>query len=197
MSLRFLALAAVLATSSVAAEEFKCKGAFAADSSAARLAEIYGADNVVTGPTDGPEGSTINASVVFPDDVHKMMTFVWWDEGADSDLSYVELPDAASVAGLAEGMSVAEVEALNGAPFTLAGFWWDYGGYADFTSGRLAQLPGGCLVSVTFYPTEYANEGVDVQAISGEKAVPSSEPLLVTVAAELQAITLSYPLPLQ
>jgi hypothetical protein len=197
MSFRFLALAALLVASPTLAAEIKCKGAFGADSSAVRLQELFGADNVVTGDTDGPEGSTIHASVVFPNDPDQRMTFVWWDEGADRNISYVELPQDASVGGLSEGMSVAEVVALNGAAFTLAGFWWDYGGYADFEAGRLAILPGGCHASVMFYPTEYADEGVDVRAISGDKEVPSSEPLLVTVAAEVDAITLSYPLPLQ
>lgn len=197
MYVRLLVLAAALVASPAFGAEVKCKGAFASDSSAARLAEIYGAENVVTGPTDGPEGSTINASVVFPGDAARMMTFVWWDEGANADPSYIELAEDARIAGLAEGMSVADVEALNGAPFALAGFWWDYGGYAGFQSGRLAELTGGCLVSVTFYPSEYANEGVDVKAISGDKEVSSSEPLLVTVAAKVDAITLSYPVPLQ
>lgn len=197
MNLRFLALAALLAASPAVAEEIKCKGAFAADSSAARLAEIYGAENVVTGPTDGPEGSTIHASVVFPNDLDRMMTFVFWDQGADRDLSYVELPQNTEIAGIAAGMSVDEIEALNGEPFVLSGFWWDYGGYTDFSSGRLAELPGGCHVTIIFQPTEYANEGVDTRAISGDKEVPSGEPLLDTVAAQVEALALSYPLPLQ
>jgi hypothetical protein len=197
MSLRFLALAALLAASPAMAEEIKCKGAFGADSSAALLAEIYGAENVVTGPTDGPEGSTIHASVVFPDDVEKMMTFVWWDEGSNAALSYVELAPDAVVAGIAAGMSVDAVAAFNGAPFVLSGFWWDYGGYADFRAGALADLPGGCHVTIIFQPTEYADESVDTRAISGDKEVPSGEPLLDTVAAQVEALALSYPLPLQ
>lgn len=198
MSVRFLlVLAAMLVSSTAFAAEIKCKGVFGANSSVTDLQEAFGADNVVTGPTDGPEGSTIHASVVFPDDPNRMMTFVWWDEGADRNISYVELPQDATIAGLAEGMTVAQVETLNGAPFTLAGLWWDYGGYADFTTGRLAKLPGDCQVSVTFYPREYAPEGVDVRAISGDKEVPSSEPLLVTVAAKVESITLSYSLPIQ
>src|SRR5690349_873348 len=72
----------------------------------------------------------------------RMMTFVFWDQGADRDLSYVELAPDTVVAGIADGMSVDEIEALNGAPFVLSGFWWDYGGYADFSSGQLANLPG-------------------------------------------------------
>lgn len=197
MPLRFLALAALLVASPAMAADIKCKGPFAANSSVTDLQEAFGAENVVTGDTDGPEGSTIHASVVFPDDPEKRMTFVWWDEGADRDISYVELPQDAQVAGLAEGMTVAEVEALNGAPFMLAGFWWDYGGYADFPGGHLGRLPGGCAVSVFFSADNYAPEGVDVTAVTGDREVKSSEPLLATLAAKVDAITLSYPLPLQ
>src|SRR5215217_5676144 len=106
MTLRFLALAAMLVAPPALAAEVECRGAFAADSSAARLQAVFGDANVVTGDTDGPEGSTIHASVVFPGDPEARMTFVWWDEASDSQLSYVELAQDAVVGGLGGGMPV-------------------------------------------------------------------------------------------
>lgn len=193
MNVRLLALFAALAALPANGQDIKCEGAFAADSSAARLEQVFGADNVVTGETDGAESSTIIASVVYPDDIEKMMTFVWVDESTYQGLSYVELNPAATVAGLVRGMSVAEVEALNGEPFILSGFWWDYGGYAAFPSGRLAALPGGCSVAVYFEPSLAHEEGVDIEPITGDRDVSSHEPLLQTVGARLSAMTLSYP----
>jgi len=195
MFARLLLLPVLVLASPVLAEEFTCAGAFAADSSADRLVEIYGKDNVVTGEADGPEGSTIIATTVFPDDPAKRMVFGWWDETTYRDLSYVELPDTATIAGLREGMTVAEVEALNGEPFTLTGFWWDYGGYSGFQSGALADLPGGCHLSVYFQPGIDAPDGLDVEPISGDREVPSGEPLLETLAVRIDAITIGYAFP--
>jgi hypothetical protein len=177
------------------AEEFKCEGAFAADSSADRLIELYGQDSIVTGETDGPEGSTVVTTTVFGNDPEKTMVFGWWDEAAHRDLSYVELPATGTVAGLAVGMTVAEVEALKGEPFTMTGFWWDYGGYAGFQSGRLAEIPGGCHLSVYFQPSIEIPPGLDTEPVSGDREVPSSEPLLEKLAVKIEAITIGYPFP--
>ena len=191
-----LLLPLVLVAAPAFAAEIKCEGAFAADSSADRLIELYGKDNVVTGETDGPEGSTIIATTVFPNDPAKKMLFGWWDEEAYRDLSYVDLPDGDSVAGVHDGLTVKEVEALNGEPFTMTGFWWDYGGYAGFQSGKLSDLPGGCHLSVYFQPS--SNEtpaGVDTEPVSGDREVPSTEPLLETLEVKVDAVTIGYPFP--
>jgi hypothetical protein len=193
MFARSSAFCIVLAASPVLAADTDCEGPFAADSSARLLEEVFGKDNVITGETDGPEGAIVIATMVFPNDPQEIMTFVWQDQATYQNIAYVELAPNATIAGLSRGMSVSEVEALNGEPFTLSGLWWDYGGYAEFASGRLAMLPGGCSVSIYFEPTQYADEGVDVRAISGDKEVLSTEPLLETVAAKIAIIMISYP----
>ncbi|RYG99218.1 MAG: hypothetical protein EON57_11890, partial [Alphaproteobacteria bacterium] len=103
--------AALLLATPALAEEITCAGAFAADSSAERLAEIYGTQNVVTGEVPGPEGSTYIATTVFPDDPARQLVFGWWDETGHRELSQVQRPAADSIAGLHAGMSVKQVEA--------------------------------------------------------------------------------------
>jgi hypothetical protein len=188
----FIALALV---SPSLAEEIACEGAFAIDSSEARLIELYGADNVVTGMVPGPEGSEMLATTVFPDNPKKTLQFVWWDESNLSDPSYIELPDkAVAPGGLRAGMSLAEVEAINGEPFTLLGFGWDYGGSAGFESGALSGLPGDCMLSLSF---EYGTspEGVDTLPAMGDKELSSDDPLLAQMQIELDAISVGYPHP--
>lgn len=193
---RALLLPVVLLATPALSAELECEGVFAADSSAQRIEETYGKENVVTGESPGPEGSTIIATTVFPDDQDKTMVFGWWDEENHRDLSYVSIPDGDSVAGLHAGMTVKEVEALNGEPFTMTGFWWDYGGYASFQSGNLASIPGGCILSANFLPDENALPGdADVEAVSGDREVPSSEPLLEKLNVRVDAVTIGYPFP--
>lgn len=184
---------ALLATPAFA-DDLKCDGPFAADSSEARLVETYGRDNVVTGDIPGPEGSTILATTVFPNDPEKKMEFGWWDEDSLTQLAYFTVPAKDTAPnGLRTGMTIKEVETMNGAPFALSGFWWDYGGYADFTGGKLADIEGGCMTSVQFQPMAEYPADLNVDAISGDQQIESSEPLLETVGARIDSISVSYP----
>lgn len=50
-----------------AAEEIACEGAFGIDTSAARLNEIHGDDNVETRGVTGPRGVSVVSTTVYPD----------------------------------------------------------------------------------------------------------------------------------
>lgn len=193
---RALLLPLLLLAAPAYAADITCDGAFGIDTSEARLKEVYGAENVRTGDMDGPEGTTMLGTQVFPDDPAKRMVFVWWNEEDLTDVSYIELPPTDTVAGLKVGMSVKEVEAINGEPFTMTGFWWDYGGFAGFQSGKLAEVPGDCHVQVSFNPTntDYP-AGTDIEPVSGDREVPSTEPLLERLDVRLESITIGYPHP--
>lgn len=196
MSPRLLSAALLLVLSTpVMAEQIACEGAFAIDSSEARLIEIYGADNVWTGIVPGPEGTEMLATEVFRDNPKRRIQFVWWDEENRTDPSYIELASKmAAPGGVRAGMSIADVEALNGEPFTLSGFGWDYGGSAGFESGNLATLPGDCLLSLRFSPADYP-QGVDFDPVIGDVEVRSTNPLLDELDARLDWVAVGYPHP--
>lgn len=179
----------------VFAAEIKCEGPYGADSSEARLIETFGAENVVTGDVPGPEGTTLLATTIFPNDEATRQEFGWWNEEAREQLAYVTVPEGATTpGGLALGMTVKEVEALNGGPFELYGFFWDYGGTAVTSGGKFENLRGGCTVSFRFGVGDYAAD-LNVDAISGDTLISSSEPLLEKVDARIQSLTIGYPDP--
>ena len=191
----FLAALALAMAGAAMADEIACEGVFAIDSSEARLIEAYGAENVVTGIVPGPEGSEMLATRVFPDDPKRMLEFVWWDEAALADPSYIEIPSKLQTPGGVQiGMSLAEVEALNGEPFKLTGFGWDYGGFAGFDRGALSGLPGGCLLSVRFDPGPEP-EGVDTLPTMGDKELSSDDPLLRQMDVRVYDVSIGYPHP--
>lgn len=195
MPIRPSLLAFALFAGPVLGEEIACSGAFAVDSSEARLVELHGAENVWTGIVPGPEGTEMLATRVFPDDPEQMLEFTWWDEESLTDPGYIRLsPALTAPGGVRIGMSIAEVEALNGEPFTLLGFGWDYGGAAGFESGALADLPGGCHLALRFFPDDEPVEA-DVDAIYGDRELKSSDPLLELVGAYVDAVSLGYPHP--
>jgi len=91
-------------------------------------------------------------------------------------------------------MTVAEVAAINGEAFSLNGFGWDYGGFAGFQSGALADLPGGCSLSVRFAPDDKPVKG-NTDAVYGDRELRSTEPLLETVGAHVESVSIGYPHP--
>lgn len=190
----FALCAALLATPALAEDKaFSCEGVFGADSSEAFLIKTYGADNVVTGETDGPEGTQILTTTVFPNDPERALVFSWFDEENRAGLSYVDLsPSTSGPFGLRVGMTVAEVEAINGKPFSIGGFWWDYGGYAMIDDGTLLNKDDGCFISLRFAPADKDFGSLDVSPVTGEVSVPSSDPLLAKIDTRVQVLSISY-----
>lgn len=202
--LSLFALCTVLAISPVLAkdksgakpEQVACQGVYGADSSEALLIETFGKDNVVTGTIYGAEGIEMIGTTIFPDDADRMMEFVWWDETALSGLSYVDLaPSQTGPGGVRIGQTVAEVVALNGAPFAIGGFGWDYGGYANIETGNLASPMGECYLSIRFSPAQDYSSAIDASSVMGEVQVPSDEGLLEILDVRVGVLSISYPGP--
>ena len=73
--------------------------------------------------------------------------------------------------GITLGTSIEELQRINGKPFMLSGFGWDYG-------GRVTDWQGGALDAGLMIQLEYAGDGEMPESILGEKTVPSDDPLL-------------------
>lgn len=198
LSLALIAAAPVMAKDKVksSSETVSCEGVFGPKSSDALVRKTFGTDNVETGTVYGVEGIELLATTVFPDDPDRVMQFTWWDEDKLEYLSSVELaPSQKTPTGVEIGMSVAEVEAINGAPFTINGFWWDYGGNAVFEKGALASPDDGCSFWIHFSPKDDYPESLDITPIAGEVMVPSDEKLLRELDVRVTQISLGYPWP--
>ena len=194
-----LLCACLVATPTLAKDKtaFACTGVFGPDSSEALLIETYGAQNVVTGMVPGAEGEEMLATTVFPNDPDKAMRFAWLNDSTREGLGFVDLPPSIDgPRGVHVGMTVAEVLAINGKPFNVGGFWWDYGGYAQIEQGALANTElSGCFLSLRFSPADDYPQDLDVSAVSGEVSVPADEPLLAKLDTRLTAVSVSYPSP--
>lgn len=192
--IRTLALLPLLLATPAAAAQISCAGPFGADATLADIEQAFGKDNVVTGEVDGPEGSTMVATTVYPDDPDRRFLVYWWDEEKHERLANVDLTAGDTApGGVRVGMGIDEVQALNGEPFTLQGFYWDYGGVAGFESGKLSNLPGGCYLNVTFLPSVAdLPEGVS-EAISGDKELSSDMKEFAIARPVVQSMSIGYP----
>ncbi len=135
---------------------------------AADIVKAYGKGSLKDAELAGAEGSTYPGAKLF--------------EGTDRELEISWQPDNESKKivfdvsivgkawkfenGLKAGMTIEEVEKINGKPFKVNGFGWDYGGFAEFEGGKL-----DAKVSIRFG----TGEGVEVpDAISGDQQIPST-----------------------
>jgi hypothetical protein len=178
------------------ARVIKCEGPFGRNASHDDLVKAFGASNVVYQDVAGAEGETIKATVLFPSDRKARLEVIWSDEKARrgpmvraKDQSAWASPD-----GIRIGMAIADVEKLNGKPFKLSGFDWDYGGRAlNWQGGALDKpQPGGCIIGVSFVHAEDAPEA-NLTRVTGDNEFNSDSADMRAVEPYVSEVTISYP----
>ncbi len=153
--------------------------------------------DVVYQEVDGAEGAKIKASVLYPQDPKARLEFIWSDEKARRRPAVIRAKDQSSWAtanGIRIGMTLAEVEQMNGKPFKLSGFDWDYGGRViDWQGGALGKPQrGGCTIGVEFVHPEDAPEA-HLTKVSGDSEFLSDNADMRAVEPFVGAVTVSYP----
>ena len=174
----------------------QCDGAFARDSSHAKLVQAFGKSSVAFMDVDGAEGDKVKASVVYPDEPRRRVEVLWHDEKARSRPATVRVGYKSqwrTVRGLRIGSELADVEKINGRPFKLLGFDWDYGGrVADWMGGTLAAVSGGCDFRLAFNPWADAPDAAR-DKVSGDKEFLSTDPNMRASKPTVSEIIISYP----
>jgi hypothetical protein len=133
-----------------------CAGVFGRESSHSNLASTFGAANVAIQEVEGAEGIKIWGTVIYPNDPRRRLEVLWIDEEMRRHPGAIWISKESQWRGwrgLRIGMTLEDVEALNGRPFRLRNFQGDYGGtVTDWRGGAMEHIPGGCRVSVRFEP---------------------------------------------
>jgi hypothetical protein len=173
-----------------------CGGVFAKDSSHLKLAEVFESQNITYSEVDGPQGTKLMASVLYPNDPKRRLEVLWQNEATRSDLQVISINGQSTwiaPKGLKLGVPLITLEKLNGRPFKLAGFDWDYGGAVrDWMGGALSVLPGGCTMGMTLAPDPKTSAETRSQ-VSGDKEFLSSDPLMRLANPAVEEITIGYP----
>jgi hypothetical protein len=147
---------------------------------AAELEQAYGKAKVKHEDIPGAEGETIPGARLFAD-TDRELEVIWDPENEKKKVVFdVHVIGTAwkFENGLKTGMTLEEVEKINGKPFKISGFAWDYGGYANFEGGKLAGK-----VSLRFNPsTEDIPEYLqgDKELSSTDKKLRSVKPVVET-----------------
>ncbi|BCU76117.1 hypothetical protein [Luteolibacter sp. LG18] len=150
------------------------------------LKTLLGADKFKSVDLPGAEGETIPGAIVFKG-TDREIQVVFNPEGDEKEIVEVRIvgkgwkfPD-----GLARGMTVEQVEKVNGKPYKVSGFDWDYGGYADFTGGKLAGK-----VSVRF---NHGDKELD-KSLIGDRSLSSTDKKLREAKVTATEISVIFPL---
>jgi len=176
-----------------------CTGPFTRDSDERKLAQVFGAANVERADIPVGEGNTEPGTAIFAKDPAKRIDILWHDAYARPNVVIVRNGSAwpVAVTGLdkpiANGLTLAEIEAMNGKPFTLTGFGWDLGGYTNnWDGGRLDKPLGGCNLSVRFDPASDA-PGDALDKVNGDVEFSSADSAMRQVKPVVIEIELGWP----
>lgn len=150
----------------------------------ADLKKLFGPENVQVRILPGPEGTQWEGAIVFPDHPEKTLKLIWKENSQPKTVSMAIIDSPKSIWHTAENVSIGTtlqtLEALNGGPFTLSGFDWDYSGtvlsWGDHGKLRPRFQQNGMLI-VRFAPPA----GADVDTLmsaSGDQPFSSANPVM-------------------
>ena len=164
-----------------------CGDVFNASTSEASLIQRFGAANVQSKTVELGEGETAPGTVV------NGLEIVWKDPAARRNPRYVRIPsssNAETYEGIRIGTDLKTLEKINGAPFTLAGFNWDYAGTVfSWGSGRLSQIP--CKLLLRLEPPRSADQGAASRLV-GDREFSSSSADMQFVNPRVYEILLMF-----
>jgi hypothetical protein len=142
------------------------------------LRRRFGAANVTDGEVPLGEGETEPGTILFGKDRRKRVEILWkYPKNTPAHAQvYGEKSEWRTVRGITLGTTLKRLEELNGGPFKLAGFEWDY-------SGTVTSWEGGKLerdlesINLRLEPSRKASDE-DVTQVAGESEFSSQHPIM-------------------
>lgn len=130
--------------------------------------------------------------ILFPEDKRNRADIYWETETDAERPAFIRIlgdngqTDWATSQGITIGSTMEEVEAINGGPFKLYGFGWDYGGYVnDWKGGQLSNS-----LSLRFASSE--GEGMPTEVV-GDMTLSSDDELLRQAQPVVSELSISFP----
>ena len=156
-------------------------GPITRQSDEAELRRIFGDANVKQERIQIGEGETLPGTVLFPADSTRQLMILWSDTVGRRVPSRLILRGDSSrwslKPGITLGTTLERLEQLNGRPFTLAGFGWDYSGVVlDWRGGDLATSVRNAKVYLSPPPSKYSTPAYS--RVLGDKDYASDLPAL-------------------
>jgi hypothetical protein len=176
-------------------------GAITPKISEADLKRIYGRRNVRSTRVSLGEGETEAGTVIYPRDPLRMIEIVWKDTRRKRFPKLIQLTGERSVwktrQGISLGTRLKELERINGKPFVLAGFGWDYEGtVVSWENGKLErefEKDGRTILLRLSDQTGHAMSGEDLSVVQGDNDFPSSNQAMQRINPKVYQIIIEFP----
>ena len=174
-------------------------GVLGVDGSEADLVAAYGAATVRQTEVELGEGERAVATILFPEDERRRLEIIWQDPVARRSPGRATLRGSATAwrlpGGMSLGLSLAEVQRLNGGRFEVAGFAWDGGGIVlSWHGGRLTATLGPA-VKVFFVPDDAAQQRPEFLEVQGDRPFASDLPALRALGPSVGRIVVEFEVP--
>jgi hypothetical protein len=172
-----------------------CSGVFARDSSHTKLASAFQSRNVSYTQVDTNSGGKAMASVLYAKDPKRRLE-VWWSKPATkSDTHLIVIngqSDWIAPGELHLGLTLTELEKLNGKPFKLSGFDRDHvATLSDWDGGTLSALAGGCKIGISLRADPKA-AAATLSGLPADRAFTSSDASLRAANPTVSEILVAY-----
>ena len=170
-------------------------GAIGTASSERDLIAAYGAQNVRPAEVPLGEGETAPGTEVFGSNPLQQFLVTWKDTLGRRMLDHIQLMGDSTrwrgPRGVALGVSLRQLERMNGRPFTLLGFGWDYGGtVSSWEGGELAPLEGSAIVTLTPHPDTQSSAAF--QSVLGDRPFSSAQEEMQELNPRVQRLVLRF-----
>lgn len=178
-----------------------CSGTWSPDTSEQTLIRDYGRRNVERGMVYVAEGDEEAGTILYPNDETKRVEIVWKNKRQRKQPEWIRLPAGShwtTFSGIHNGMTLAELEKLNGRAFKFSGFDWDYGGnVTDWRGGKIAGLGTPCRLQIRLDravpETLTKAQERAANATSGDRELLSTSPDLRAFRVSVSEIVIQYP----
>jgi hypothetical protein len=140
-----------------------------------------------------PEDGLVEGTVIFPQQEARNIEIIWKNKKARNQPLSVTFRRAwRTQEGVGVGTTLAEVEKINGRPFRLSGFDWDFGGtVTDWHGGKLDQKRGACRLVIRFGISDDLSVRTHL-AVSGDKDFSSRDRRMVAAQPVVREIALIF-----
>jgi hypothetical protein len=165
---------------------------------ASDVIKMFGGSNTINGQIQVGEGKTDPGTIVFPGNPKKRLEITWGKRTKQQPM-IVRIASEDSVwhtfGGIGTGMSLKEIEKINGKPFALTGFGWDYdGAVTSWQKGKIGRSENGCRILLRFRPSQSdaLQKKQALKQVQGDHAFLSSQPAMRAVNPRVFRMAIAF-----
>lgn len=177
------------------APSLACEGPFAKDTTHDKLAAAFGVKNVAFKDVDVTNNVLTKATVLFDGDPTRRLVVFWKDNKTRSKpLSItVEAPSTWTGPGsVRNGLTLKDLEKLNGGGFSVTGFGGVGGGEASKLNSPFVDLPGDCTLKIRFEPGIANPLPPRFASVTGDVLIASTNLVLRRVRPQIVQWSINY-----